>query len=518
MAHLQVDHHGSNSQAQPSHQLPYKLAHRLAVCLRLEAEPLALLPLVVWRSQGAQCVYAFPLETTGRWVCDQGASVACMFLADFLSSHHRRLLSDREAHLLQASVHFAQAVLRCMQPYLPGKGVLMQAHTRVAHVRLPFKDGWLDAGSLAFNALPYQVDHYVFGATIAHSYEELMGLTPAYLEETAALLADYMPMQQERDWLVRYLGRCLCPADGSKALVVFTDSLDAANQPGNAAKSTLLRWVQTALGNSTCTISAGDLLTVARSHTTTAVAEENGNGPSIQCFGELTRAQGNGAAQRLDYGRLKFLTNGSRGHPGMVIAANIGDLPDLVTLQQSDAAFVSRVVALPARARFLAATDITFNIHTQLDHLAKGLCRLLLDGFKAYREAGNKLLPVPASMQTFKSLAMRCSALFNCSQQQVAYAKDWAHNTLCFGGQQNLPANMVQQLFTAACSTLHVPLNMFKQPSRIQADLLDAILASFGVAYCKDTQDYVGVWLKAIQARGGYNSGDRATSADSTCQ
>lgn len=83
MAHL--DHHdlGSNSQALPLDQMPYKLAHRLAMCLRLETDPLALLPLVVWRSQGAQCVYAFPLETTGRWVCDQGASVACMFLADF---------------------------------------------------------------------------------------------------------------------------------------------------------------------------------------------------------------------------------------------------------------------------------------------------------------------------------------------------------------------------------------------------------------------------------------------------
>lgn len=257
---------------------------------------------------------------------------------------------------MQASVHFAQAVLRCMQPYLPCKGMLMQAHRRVAHARLPFKDGWLDASSLAFHALPYPADHYVFSATIPHSYMELIGLTPGYLEETAAQLADYLPLQQEREWLIRYLGRCLCPADGSKALVILTNSLEPTNQPGNAAKSTLMRWVQTALGNSTCAISAGDVLTVGRSHTTTAGADQCCDGPSIQCYDELTKAQGNGAAQRLDYGRLKFLTNGSRGQPGMVIAANIGDLPDLLMLQQSDVSFVNRLVTLPARARFLMTT------------------------------------------------------------------------------------------------------------------------------------------------------------------
>lgn len=58
-------------------------------------------------------------------------------------------------------------------------------------------------------------------------------------------------MAEERDWLIRYLGRCLCPADGSKVLLCLTDSLSVDKHPGNAAKSTLLRWLQNSLGSAT---------------------------------------------------------------------------------------------------------------------------------------------------------------------------------------------------------------------------------------------------------------------------
>lgn len=114
-----------------------------------------------------------------------------------------------------------------------------------------------------------------------------------------------------------------------------------------------------------------------------------------------------------------------------------------------------------------------------LDHLSKGLCRLFRDGFKAYCKASHKLLPVPTSMQTFKSLAMRCSGLSSCNQQLVAYAKLWAQNNLCFGCQQNLPSHVLEPLFSAACSTLPITLkkgSTLKPPSCSQACLLAAVL------------------------------------------
>lgn len=159
----------------------------------------------------------------------------------------------------------------------------------------------------------------------------------------------------------------------------------------------------------------------------------SGHAPSIQCFDELTR--GNNTANRLDYGKLKFLTSGGRGQPVMLIAANIGDLPDLLSLQNTDVSFTNRLVTVTVRARFLAETDI--DIHSRLDQLSKGLCRVLLDAFKAYRLAGNKLLPVPRSMQVFKGLVVRCSASSSCNQQQIDYARDWAQKHLQFGGHRH---------------------------------------------------------------------------------
>lgn len=131
--------------------------------------------------------YAFPLESTGRWVCEQGATVACMFLVDFLMQYHNHLLSEQEVSLMQCP----QALLRCMRPYLPNKDALMQAHSRVAHMRLPLTDGWLDSSSLTFRTLPYRTNHFVFGATVPHSYKMLMQLTPAYISDTVAQIADY---------------------------------------------------------------------------------------------------------------------------------------------------------------------------------------------------------------------------------------------------------------------------------------------------------------------------------------
>lgn len=380
------------------HQRAYRLAGRLAAQLELEVEPFAELSLALWQTQGTRCSYAYPLPTTGRWVCDQGSNTTSIFLADVLISKHNQLLSADESHLLLSSVQFPQAVLRFLRPYLPSKPMLLQAAAKVAHVRLPLKDGWLDTQTLQFLPLPYRADHFVFQAAVPHSYKKLMQIDEKTLTQASTQLAQYLSNRDERDWFVRYMGRTLCPADPAKILLCLTDSLEPSLTPGNAAKSTLLRWIQAAVGDSTCSLSSGDALTVARSHMLdkSTVSTACSTGPAIQCFDELTRAQGKGAAQKLDLGKLKFFTSGAKA-ASLLVAGNVGDWPNLQVLNQEDPAFVRRLVMLPARARF--GQDSCADIQTQLERLSAGLCRLFLDGFVEYKHSGSQLLHVPAFLQ-----------------------------------------------------------------------------------------------------------------------
>jgi hypothetical protein len=300
---------------EPVHQIAYRLAGRLAAELEIEVKPFAALPMALWQSQGTRCSYAYPLATTGSWVCDQGANSTSMFLADVLISQHNQLLSADESHLLASTVQFAQAVLRFLRPYLPSQAMLMQASAKVAQVRMSFKDGWMCTRTLQFQPLPYRADHFVFQVTVPHSCKKLMQLDKENLAKTSTQLAQYLPNEEERDWFVRYIGRALCPADPLKCMLCLTDSLDTSVTPGNAGKSTLLRWIQAAVGDPSCSLNSGDALTVARSHTLAkhTLSTACSTGPAIRCFNELARAQGRGAAQQLDLGKLKYLTSGAKG-------------------------------------------------------------------------------------------------------------------------------------------------------------------------------------------------------------
>ena len=94
----------------------------------------------------------------------------------------------------------------------------------------------------------------------------------------------------------------------------------------------------------------------------------------------------------------------------------MGDWPDLLRLSDCDPAFIRRLALLPARARFpdTASTDLEGcgpgGIHQMLDQLSPALARLMLESFLNYKREGSTLLPVPASMEAFKSKLMVCTA------------------------------------------------------------------------------------------------------------
>lgn len=477
---------------EPVHQIAYRLAGRLAAELAIEAEPFAALPLALWQNQGSRFSYAYPLPATGRWVGDQGVITTSMILADLLITKHNHLLSAKESHLLASAVQFPQAVLRFLRPYLPSQAMLMQTSARVAHVRMAFKDGWLDTSTLQFQPLPYCTDHFVFQVTVPHSFKQLMQLDEETLAQTSKQLAEYLPNKEERDWFVTYIGRALCPADPSKCMLCLTDSLEPSLTPGNAAKSTLLQWIQAAVGEAICSLSSGDCLTVARSQTLTKSQLS-----VIQCFDELTRAQGKGAAQKLDLGRVKFLTSGARA-ASLLVAANVGDWPDLQALNQEDPAFIRRLVMLPARARFGQYSFADF--HTQLEGLSADLCRLFLDGFLEYKHSCNQLLHVPASMQTFKDLVMRCSTMQTYNAHHLGITREWVQRSLSFQNHKSINVHVLCALFSGACgnmlaATLNNKGHNFMHAQQCSAGVLDAVLVSFGVV--QQNGMFYGVELQA---------------------
>lgn len=466
----------------------YELGDHLTKYLRLAEKPLEHLPLAVWQERGCtQASYAFP-SCTGKWVAGQKATDAAIFLLRYLRTHHHELCCINTSR--QNSLQFALSLLRCLRPCLPNRDDVMARLHSVSHTRLSFRDGWLDTSTLQFHALPYRAEHMVFRAAVPFCYADLMQVQCRDIDVAMQLLTQYFPYEQERAWLLRYLGRCLCPADGCKSLVVFTDSLGST--PGNAGKSSFLSWLHEAMGPASSTIASGQTLTLARSPTAWQKTDSPAQ-PLVRVFDELTQCTGRSAKQQLDYGSLKYMCSGQRNRPATIIAANTSDLPSLKVLQGKDPAFVDRLVMLPARARF----DGKRNAHLP-DQLVIALARVLVTEFANYKSCGSQLLQMPDSMWAFKNLVMRSSALTTVPADHVAAAMAWFKATLAALDDDSwLPSSVV-------CHTQHGDL--FKAhwlracPSRMtdkaMEELADSVLASHGVAASADK--YVGVSLRLI--------------------
>jgi hypothetical protein len=482
--------------------LAYELAMHVAVKLQLETEPLKRLPLAICQKGANSCqpMYAFPSVISGKWLLFQRATEASMFIALWLSRNHTNLLTEEQWLSLKTSSQFAQTLLRCLRPSLPNAKILQEMHTKCCHKHLALTDGWIDTTTLLFKPLPYLQEHMVFQHALPFCYKQLMGVEPSQMEQALDVLSDYFPVQQERDWLIRYLGRCLSKNDGSKVLICLTDSL--GNAPGNSAKSTVLSWLQSALGTDSCTLSSGQSLTVghAMAH---AVSSDTAymHRPLIQCFDEISRTNGKTtSAQQINYGQLKFLTSGRRNQPATIIAANVGDWPDLLELQEFDLSFTNRLIMLPARSRF-NSTDCT-NIQDKLDSLAPALARILMDAYLEYKQANNQLLPVPESMRSFKQLVIRSSSLQNYATDEIKFTQHWLTQNVLHDDSRNLPIHTLQQLFHFHWQSnfLSGSKNHKKQitPAQLQ-QLLDAALATRGIPISSNQQQYEGIWLAGLQ-------------------
>jgi hypothetical protein len=474
--------------SEPALRMVYGISTMLVQKLRLNEEPLVHLPLAVWRpSDRAKESYVFP-TCSGKWAFGQKATEASVFLVNHLLQHHAQLLQPSQCLLLSSSVPAALSVLRCLKPSLPGQHDIMRAHACAAH-RLAFCDGWLDTTTLDFHPLPFKPEHMVFAPTIPFCYAELMQVRPSETHRAMGMLCKYLPEPSERDWLLRYLGRCLCPADGCKHMVFFVDSMERA--AGNAGKSTLLSWLQSALGEVSCPLQSGQALTVAQSHSLHLSSPLQ---PVVQIFDELSRCNSRCTARQLDYGALKFLCNGRRSQPAAIIAANLRDIPNFAELLHADPAFVNRLVCMPGRARFVGST--TPGLQSKLDSLSKALAAILLKSFCEYKASGNQLLEIPLSMQSFKQLVLRSSVLGSIPIADVMDARNWLMATVsctCNCQDACLPVSLVRSMFV-----VHKGATM---KAELAYALLDATLASCGILLSEDTCHYIGVsWLGTSNA------------------
>jgi len=481
-----------------SHEHPLAMACELGAHLtkhlRLLQEPLKHLPLAVWRAEGSEREsFVFP-TSTGLWVMGQKATEASVFLMSHLLEHHKQLLTKGQVRLLTTSTPFLQSLLRCLKPNLPRKDAIIRSQAAVAHTRLALRDGWVDTDTMEFHPLPFKSQHMVFQPALPYCYAELEAISLADLEEAHAMFASYLPVQKERCWLLTFLGRCLCPPDGCKAVVVLTDSLGAPQ--GNAGKSSLLAWIQACLGTNSCVLNSGQALTNACTTARTVTAKAHTPcQPLIRMFDELSRCNGKAQALQLNYGAIKHMSSGLRQQPATIISANLSDLPDLRQLHTQDVSFVNRLVLLPARGRFVITDSFD---SCCLDRLTPALAKVLLDAFKDYKRAGSKLLQVPASMQQFKRLVIRASVLSSMNSTDAMVCKAWVQRHLVSDHTSQgdaLPKRLVTDMFLLHWNGHDGVRNRRNRSEAL--GLLDAALAECGICASESDHDYLHVaWSK----------------------
>jgi hypothetical protein len=331
-----------------------------------------------------------------------------------------------------------------------------------------------------------------------------MAVGEADLQEATHVLNMYFPADAEREWLLRFFGRCLAPHDCCKVLVCMTDSLGDDDMPGNAAKTTLLNWLQSVLGSCNCSMQSGQALTLGHSASSTHASEpQHISAPLLRCFDEVSHTNSTACAHQLNYGQLKYLTAGRNTQPAVLIAANVHDWPNLTNLQERDPALTSRLVMLPARGRFNQTPGQgTVNIQEKLYALAPAFARLLVDAFAAYKTSGNQLLPFPSSMILFKQLVIHSSALHTFCTSDVAATRDWLQQHTCSDASRKLPFATLLQLFTCHWLSSHTDPDRRKQcksassSSQLLQQLLDGVLATRGIL--RDGNDCVGLWLRGL--------------------
>ena len=352
------------------------------------------------------------------------ATDAAAFLTEHVAVHHCQLLStilpDNLICQLMTSTQAQLALLRALRPSLPTTADLKTAAAKAVALRIPFKDGYIDTKTHSFHPLPFITSHFVT-AVLPFCYADVARASHADTGAGTKLLASWFSDPGELQYLIRQLSRALAPKHGDtqKSIVMYVDTL--GQQEGNRGKSTFLtRVIHGILGTTLCTVSHGDCLTCGQSST---YLKRRGNVPhpvSVEAFDELST--GNTSAKQLDAGALKHMSGGTANTSNLLmVACNPSNLPDLLSLQQSDPALLSRLVMLPARGVF---TEPVPGFAAKVERLLPALCKLLLDDHKLYLKEGT--LPPCATMDAHKQLLTRSTHIpHGLTQPHVHHVKEW---------------------------------------------------------------------------------------------
>lgn len=402
-----------------------RTASTVATHLQVHIHGLQALPLAQACSSQEDRPYTAPDAYLGRWT-SMSATDAAAFLTEHLVTHHcevmSRILSDSQFCSLMSSSQAQLALLRALRPSLPTTTDLRSHAAKAVALRIPFKDGYIDTTTHTFHPLPYRTSDYV-SAVLPLCYADVARVTQADMDAATKLLSSWFGEPAELRYVIRQLSRALAPRHGDtqKAILLHVDTLGASQQEGNRGKTTLLvGLLQGLFGSRLCTVSPGASLTNGQSSAYIKRRSLARHPIAIECFDELSSS--GSQAKQLDVSMLKYLTGGNPSTSSHLlwIACNPSNLPGLAHLAQTDPAFYSRLITIPARTLFDSAPHLADNI----ERLLPAVCKLLLEDHRAYMKEG--LLPPATSMLAHKQLLTRCTSIPpGLTQSYVQYAKEW---------------------------------------------------------------------------------------------
>ena len=275
---------------------------------------------------------------------------------------------------------------------------------------LPFDNGVFELSTGVFRETAWS--DYV-ATSVGYPYVSAGETPPAHVELVRRFLAQVLPVDAERELVLRMAGSSLAGMPRNKKFLVLQDF-----RGGDNGKTMFMRAIEAAMCNF-CMPGQASFLAVS-SHTNPNGHEANTlayKGKRVALFDETD------PDMRFDIAKLKSITGGApkmavRGaHAATVtkfqwsafvmIACNKGCLP---RLDSTDAAFVNRLVTVPMRAKFndaaaAAGVELAYpcdlRITEKLQAARMAVMHELLAGYARYRDAG----------ETFGDLPPGCIAL-----------------------------------------------------------------------------------------------------------
>lgn len=368
---------------------------------------------------------------------------------------------------------------------------------------LAFTNGLLELPSRTFRPIK-PAD--LLSCTLNYVYTPSDEVDPATMLAVQQLYTNVFPVPEEREVFLRIAGYGLWGRRPHKMFMVITDQ-----RGGNNGKSTVMKLLSVTLGGlavanqnkflyvganeSANSHSSGDMAFIGKR---VAIFDETSGGRQLDVE-KLKRCTGGGldmsmraanAVRNVDFKWTALI----------VIGCNQGGLPSF----RSDEALASRMVVIPARAKFtndpalLASDAHAFPCDAGfVDSVSELRCanlHVLLDAFERFhKDKGVGPLP-PGCLQWRAHLAQECDPV-------SAILARWVDNTLVFAPRVSISrAEVIRMINNARYDEIKFSLITKTTKAELKKKL-DVVMAARGASYAEDTtvegvrvsRHYIGV-------------------------